>query len=655
MSGARRLAQRLVRRALQPQACQEASSSWARLAGSTDAGARFYAAYPPHVVLNMPSLSPTMTQGNIIKWRKQPGEQVAPGHILADVETDKASIEWEAQEEGFMAKHLVPAASGPTLSLASCTMSGARRLAQRLVRRALQPQACQEASSSWARLAGSTDAGARFYAAYPPHVVLNMPSLSPTMTQGNIIKWRKQPGEQVAPGHILADVETDKASIEWEAQEEGFMAKHLVPEGTRDIAVGAPVAVLAEESDGLAALASFAPGDAAGPAAPAPSAPPAPGPSPPASAAKPVGSSLPPHQVLNMPALSPTMSSGNIVSWNKKVGDSVAPGDVYCEVETDKATMAWECQEEGFIAKILFGDGSKDISIGTPVVVLVEDKGALAAFQDYAGAPAESAAPAAAAASTASAAPAAAPAAASAAPVKPTGPAPVAASGGRLRSSPFARRVAAELGVDLQAVSGTGPSGRVVAADVRAAQKSAAAAPAPSAAAPSGAGASADGGSFVDIPHSQIRRVVARRLLESKQTVPHYYLTMECQVEELVQLRERMNALAAGGGKGGREAGGAFKLSVNDFVLKAAAKALKAVPGVNSSWHPDFIRQHSNSAILAVGASTPVVARVGGVFREVPTMAVTLSCDHRVIDGAMGAEWLAAFKQSIENPLSAVM
>ncbi|KXZ53026.1 hypothetical protein GPECTOR_8g393 [Gonium pectorale] len=169
-----------------------------------------------------------------------------------------------------------------------------------------------------------------------------MPSLSPTMTQGNITKWRKQPGEQVAPGQILAEVETDKATIEWEAQEEGYMAKHLVPEGTRDIHVGTPVAVLAEEADGVASLASFAPGAPAAPAAAAPAAE-----APKAAAAPAAQPNLPPHQVLNMPALSPTMNRGNIVEWKKKVGDPVAPGDVYCEVETDKATISWESQEEG--------------------------------------------------------------------------------------------------------------------------------------------------------------------------------------------------------------------------------------------------------------------------------------------------------------------
>ncbi|GFR51149.1 hypothetical protein Agub_g13504, partial [Astrephomene gubernaculifera] len=324
----------------------------------------------------------------------------------------------------------------------------------------------------------------------------------------------------------------------------------------------------------------------------------------------------------------------------------------------------------------------------------------------------------------------------------PAAPAPASEGSGRVRSSPYARKLAAELGVPLQAVSATGAGGRIVASDVQGAatqqqQPAAAAAPeTPQPAAPAPpAPAPRAGESYVDLPHSQIRRVTARRLQESKQQVPHYYLTVECRVEELLQLRERMNAAAAaaaGAGGEGAAAAPPVKISLNDFVIKAAAKALKAVPGVNASWHPDFIRQYANvdisvavqtpaglqvpivrdadlkplsalssevralaarakagklrpedftggtftisnlgmygvkqfaaiinppqAAILAVGAATPVVVRCeGGVFREVPVLAATLSCDHRVVDGAMGAEWLAAFRQQMENPLLALM
>ncbi|GIL63139.1 hypothetical protein Vafri_17254 [Volvox africanus] len=572
----------------------------------------------------------------------------------------------------------------------------------------------------------------RFFASYPAHVVLNMPSLSPTMTQGNITKWRKQPGDPVAPGQILAEVETDKATIEWEAQEEGFLAKHLVAEGTADIEVGTPVAVLAEEADGVAGLASFSPGasspSAAVSAAPQHSAA-APSPRSPTMSTPQV--QLPQHQVLNMPALSPTMNSGSIVEWKKKVGDSVAPGDVYCEVETDKATISWESQEEGFIARILLPDGSKDIEVGTAALVLVDDKEAVSAFANFKSmdaAPVETLA--------AAPAPAVVEVPTIVGPVQPPASteAPTAtlvAPGSRLRASPYARKLAAEIGATLTGISGTGPEGRIVAADVQGAHVAETPAVKPTAAPASAAPAAPKGdlaATFVDLPHNQIRRVVARRLLESKQTVPHYYLTMECKVDEMLKLRERINALNSAGQKSGM--GGAAsipKLSVNDFIIKAAAKTLKEVPGVNASWFPDFIRQYNNvdisvavqtptglqvpivknadlkslgaisaeiralaskakegkllpedyvggtftvsnlgmygikqfaaivnppqAAIMAVGATTPVVALVNGVAKEVPTVLVTLSCDHRVVDGAMGAEWLAAFKAQIENPL----
>ncbi|EFJ51831.1 dihydrolipoamide acetyltransferase [Volvox carteri f. nagariensis] len=607
--------------------------------------------------------------------------------------------------------------------------SGAQRLVLKIAR-----AATTESNLTWATVGRlpwlSSASHARFLASYPAHVVLNMPSLSPTMTQGNITKWRKQPGEQVAPGQILAEVETDKATIEWEAQEEGFMAKHLVPEGTQDIAVGTPVAVLAEEAGDVAGLASFSPG-ASSPATPVAAA------SQPATSELPKSTHLPPHQVLNMPALSPTMSQGNIVEWKKKVGDPVAPGDVYCEVETDKATISWESQEEGFVARILLPDGAKDIEVGRPALVLVDDKETVPFFASFTASDAASGeqTPPAPAAATATAAKAEVPPASAVSVQRPpeTGEtnvaAPAAASTGRLRASPYARKLAAELGVALEALSGTGSVGRIVADDVRGATGSAAAIPPVAApAAVSSATPQADtAAAYVDLPHNQIRRVVARRLLESKQTVPHYYLTMECRVEEIQQLRERLNALNSAGQKGGKGGAVAPKLSVNDFVVKAAAKALKEVPGVNASWFPDFIRQYNNvdisiavqtpsglqvpivrnadlkslgaisseiralagkakegkllpgdyaggtftvsnlgmygikqfaaivnppqAAILAVGAMTPTIARVDGVFKEVPTILATLSCDHRVIDGAMGAEWLVAFKAQIENPL----
>eukprot|EP00798_Chlamydomonas_sp_ICE-L_P027037 gene27037-2266_t len=192
----------------------------------------------------------------------------------------------------------------------------------------------------------------RGFADYPAHVVMGMPALSPTMSQ-----WKKAEGEQVLAGQILADIETDKAIMEWEAQEDGYVAKLLLPEGAKDIDVGAAALIMVEEEADIAAFKDYTPGAAAASSAPE-AAPAAAAPPPPAIPA----SNFPPHQVLTMPALSPTMSQGNLADFKKKVGDSIAPGEIYCDVETDKAIMAWESQEEGFIAQILqpSDDGATD-------------------------------------------------------------------------------------------------------------------------------------------------------------------------------------------------------------------------------------------------------------------------------------------------------
>jgi pyruvate dehydrogenase E2 component (dihydrolipoamide acetyltransferase) len=576
---------------------------------------------------------------------------------------------------------------------------------------------------------------------------MGMPSLSPTMTQGNIASWRKREGDSIAPGDVLAEVETDKATMEWEAQEEGWLAKIVMPAGSKDVPVGAVVAVVVEDEADVAAVRDgYAPGGGGGgggaAAATAPSSSSAP------SAPSTSSSSFPPHEVLNMPALSPTMSAGSIVAWAKKVGDSVAPGDVLCEVETDKATIAWEAQEEGYVARILLADGAREVPVGSPAIVLVEDAASVPQFSAFTAADAGGGGGAAAAKPAASAAPpaaaaakpaAAAPKAAPATPPKQA-PARAAAAGGggaRVVASPYARRLAAEAGVSLAGAAGSGPGGRIVAEDVRQLVASgggrAAAAPGPGAGA---FAAFADDGtlaeqSWSDEAVNNIKRVTAARLLESKTTIPHYYLTMEVGMDALTALRAQVNdglAAAAEGGSGGDKKSAAPKLSVNDFIVKAAALACKRVPEVNASWMGDFVRRYhrvdvnvavmtpaglmvpfvagaeakgvaaigaevrslaakakagalapsefmggtftvSNlgmygikqfaaivnppqAAILAVGAALPKVVRAGDSWREAHVMLATLSCDHRVVDGAVGAEWLRAFKHYVENPLT---
>jgi len=281
-----------------------------------------------------------------------------------------------------------------------------------------------------------------------------------------------------------------------------------------------------------------------------------------------------------MPALSPTMTKGNIAAWLKKEGDKLSPGDVICEIETDKATVALEAQDEGFLAKILQPKGTQDVPIGAPLLVVADKKDDVSKFKDFAAAAAPS--PAASAPSS-SPSPSPAPAAAAAAPAA-TAPSPPpqaaqqasqpkVAEGSRVFASPLAKTLAREKGVELRGLAGSGPDGRIVKADVLQA-----AAKGPSRAAevvksvPSGAvqvPSAIISDLYTDVPHTNIRRIIASRLTQSKTTIPHYYLTIDANIDKLVKLRAELNAPRAG------EKEAAHKLSINDFIIKAAALACK--------------------------------------------------------------------------------
>uniref|UniRef100_A0A453QB71 Acetyltransferase component of pyruvate dehydrogenase complex n=1 Tax=Aegilops tauschii subsp. strangulata TaxID=200361 RepID=A0A453QB71_AEGTS len=306
---------------------------------------------------------------------------------------------------------------------------------------------------------------------------------------------------------------------------------------------------------------------------------------------------LPPHEAVGMPSLSPTMTEGNIARWVKKEGDKVSPGEVLCEVETDKATVEMECMEEGYLAKIVCGDGTKEIKVGEIIAITVEEEGDIEKFKDYkasssAAAPAESKP--------------------QSEPVEPKeekkevskAPEPTATkteessqSGDRLFSSPVARKLAEDNNVPLSSLKGTGPDGRILKADIEDYLSSAAKGSKKEAAAAPGLG-------YVDLPNTQIRKVTANRLLQSKQTIPHYYLTVDSRVDKLIKLRSELNPM--------QDASGGKKISINDLVIKAAALALRKVPACNSSWMNDFIRQYHNVNInVAVqtehGLFVPVV------------------------------------------------
>jgi pyruvate dehydrogenase E2 component (dihydrolipoamide acetyltransferase) len=439
-----------------------------------------------------------------------------------------------------------------------------------------------------------------------------------------------------------------------------------------------------------------------------------------------------------MPALSPTMEKGNLAKWLKKEGDKIKSGDVIAEIETDKATMEYEAVDEGTLAKIVVPEGTQDVAVNAVIAVMVadgEDAKAASAAAPKAAAPVAKAPEA---AKPQAAPPKAAPPAATSAPA-PAAAMPAAASGAKIFSSPLARRLAKEAGLDLSRVTGSGPHGRVVARDIEDAKSGKgvtkpAAAAAPAASAPVAASMSDkqilglyEEGSYDFAPHDQMRKIIAQRLTASTQTVPHFYLTMDCDIGRLLTAREEINA-AAPKDKDGKPA---YKLSVNDFVIKALALALQRVPEANVSWteggmlkhkHSDIgvavalpgglitpiIRQAESkslsviategkdliararakklkphefqggtssvsnlgmygikdftavinppqSTILAVGAGEERAIVKNGQIVPGHIMSVTLSCDHRSVDGALGAELIGAFKKLIENPVMMIV
>lgn len=436
-----------------------------------------------------------------------------------------------------------------------------------------------------------------------------------------------------------------------------------------------------------------------------------------------------------MPALSPTMETGNLAKWLKKEGETVKAGDVLAEIETDKATMEVEAVDEGTLAKILVAEGAQDIPVNAPIAVLLEDGEDESALSDV-SAPA---APMAAEATTISA-----PAPANQEPAKAdanssegikiqTASEPATTGKNRIFASPLARRLAKEKGIDLSLIKGSGPHGRIIKADIEAPMPGAASpAPAAGAAAPAPkTGPSMDDaqimklfeeGSFEIIPHDNIRKIIARRLIEAKQTIPHFYLTLDTEIDSLLALRKEMNAAAPRDEDGNP----VWKISVNDLIIKALALALQHVPDANVTWTESGMLKHKHSdigvavaipgglitpvvrhadtkriseisnemkdlaararvrklapseyqggstaisnlgmfgikdfaavinpphaTILAVGAGVEKPVVRDGEVKIATIMTVTLSTDHRAVDGALGAQFLGAFKSLIEKP-----
>lgn len=420
---------------------------------------------------------------------------------------------------------------------------------------------------------------------------------------------------------------------------------------------------------------------------------------------------FPTHQIINMPALSPTMTCGTIGAWKKNVGDSISPGEVLVEIETDKAQVDFEFQEEGYIAKILLESGTKDVNIGSPIAILVEEESNIAAFSDFTvddikqekslpkeGSPKKKEL--------------------SSKDAEKTQEIPSSSNievktHTQVFASPVARLLAAKKGISLHDIKGSGPNGRIIKEDVENFK--------PISIAQSSTFSDA---SYTDIPLSNIRRTIATRLTESKQSIPHFYITVTIVMDKLIKLRETLN----------NRGDGRYRISINDIILKASAIALQKVPEVNSGWFGEFIRQyHSVDISVAVstptGLITPIIKNVqhmgllainnkvkelgnkaregklkpeeyqGGTFtvsnmgmygveqftsiinppqssilavgsiedflvedltverqfRTEKRMKVTLSSDHRVVDGAVAAKWVEILKSILENPLDLLL
>ncbi|KAL2562676.1 hypothetical protein GLYMA_20G189500v4 [Glycine max] len=428
------------------------------------------------------------------------------------------------------------------------------------------------------------------------HEVLGMPALSPTMTQGNIAKWRKKEGEKIEVGDVLCEIETDKATLEFESLEEGFLAKILVPEGSKDVPVGQPIAITVEDENDIQNVPASAGGETR------------------VEEKKPTredvtderksestsaiinASELPPHVLLEMPALSPTMNQGNIAKWRKQEGDKIEVGDILCEIETDKATLEFETLEEGYLAKILAPEGSKEVAVGHPIAITVEDASDIEAIMNSVSRSSTNQ---------------------QKAPQRDTKSEAKAQKNNIIRISPAAKLLITEYGLDASTLNATGPYGTLLKGDVLSAIKSGKLSPKPASSkekvssfqSHQQVAASQESKSdlklsdaYEDFPNSQIRKVIAKRLLDSKQNTPHLYLSSDVVLDPLLSLRKDLKEQYD------------VKVSVNDIIVKVVAAALRNVPEANAYWNVETGEVVLNDSIdicIAVatekGLMTPII------------------------------------------------
>lgn len=549
--------------------------------------------------------------------------------------------------------------------------------------------------------------------------VILMPRLSDTMTEGVIAAWHKKVGDPVKKGELLAEIETDKATMELESYKDGTLL-HIGADKGGKLQVNDLLAIIGNTGEDITQHLEGKSSGTSQPEKQQQSQPqkeqaPAKEAQQPAAAKPATGMDITKmEEVVLMPRLSDTMTEGVIAAWHKKVGDDVKKGDVLADIETDKATMELESYKTG---KLLY-QGAKQgekVAVNDLLCIIGEEEkvdvqGIVAAAKGGDGTVAAGAQAGAAAQQTATATEQA----------QTTTTQQEASSNGRIKASPLARRLAKEKGIDLSQVQGTGDNGRIIKSDIdNFVPRKPAAQPQPTpqqapAAQPQPVITGQEG--FNDITVSQMRKVIAKRLGESKFSSPHFYLTMEINMDNAIQARAQMNEVSD------------VKISFNDMVVKAAAMALRKHPAVNSSWMGDFIRQYQHihvgvavaiedglivpvirfadqktlsqiatetkelagkarnkklqpnefsgntftisnlgmmdideftaiinppdSAIMAVGRIKETVVRKGEGFDVTNVMKITLSCDHRSVDGAVGASFLQTFKKYLENPVT---
>lgn len=554
--------------------------------------------------------------------------------------------------------------------------------------------------------------------------VILMPRLSDTMTEGVIAAWHKNVGDPVKKGDLLAEIETDKATMELESYKDGILL-HIGGDKGVKIQVDDLLAIVGKKGEDISSLLTKGAQSAVSSPQPAVSSPEPATDTKPAASEQPTAKEQPTtsldiskmDEVVLMPRLSDTMEVGVIASWHKNVGDTVKKGEVLAEIETDKATMELESYKNGTLLHIGAQKGEKIPVNGLLCVIGEKGKVDVDAIVAAASGGTQVA--------VARQQPAAESAKTNTEPAVATVAVAAASStdNGRVKASPLAKKLAAEKGIDIKAISGSGDGGRIIKADIDSYKQPAVSSEQPAAkdlavAAPVPAFTAGEEG-YTDIPNSQIRNVIARRLGESKFSAPHFYLTMEINMGNAIAARTQLNEISP------------TKISFNDMVVKAAALALRQHPAVNASWMGDKIRRYSHihvgiavaiedglivpvirfadqktlpqiaaeskelagkaktkklqpnefsgntftisnlgmmdieeftaiinppdSCIMAVGRIKEVVVKKGEGFGVSNVMKITLSCDHRSVDGALGAAFLQTFKKFLENPITMLL